>query len=57
MPTELHDCTQYWFDEERIDMLEAGYLTSPHAKILRPNVGTGEMRAFQTLNLSVIDLV
>ena len=54
--TRLHNCTLARFDRERLDMLAAGYLTF-HLPILIPDVGTGEMRAFQTFSLSLIDLV
>ena len=40
MPTRLHNYTQAWLDEECLDMLVAGYLTFPQAKVLIPNVGT-----------------
>lgn len=55
MPSRLHDCVQDWFHDECLNMVGAGYLTIQQAKILKPNVGTGEMRAFQTF--IVADLV
>lgn len=40
MPTEIHDCHQYWVHEHKHEWLRANLLTSDESKYLRTRVGT-----------------
>lgn len=42
MPTEIHDSHQQWIDDEKIDMIAAGFMSYAEAKVFKPRVVTSK---------------